>query len=202
MGSTIKSEIYEQIMSDERVPSPKGVALEILKLTQTEGASAADIGRVVETDPAISARLIKTVNAPLVGVRNQIASVDQAITLLGFRAVSAIAVAFSVVEENRSGLPEFDYDAYWSESLAKACSMRKLAAQTKVLLPAEGLTHGLLSGIGRLALASVFPDRYRDVLLTLGDASADEMAQAELAVFEVDAETLSAFMLKEWGMPA
>ena len=28
------------------------------------------------------------------------------------------------------------------------------------------------------------------------------MAQAELAVFEVDAETLSAFMLKEWGMPA
>ena len=49
----------------ENLPSPKGVALELLRVVASEETTAEDLAKVIETDPAISARLLKAVNAPV-----------------------------------------------------------------------------------------------------------------------------------------
>jgi HD-like signal output (HDOD) protein len=107
-----------------------------------------------------------------------------------------------VLERSRTGLAEFDYGSFWSESLARAVAARILASWTKQIPADEAFTYGLLSNIGRLALVSARPRQYREMLLTLGRVDATELAEAERAVFEVDAETLSALMLKSWGLPS
>lgn len=56
------------------LPSPRGVALELLRLVATESATAKDVARVVEKDPAISARILRAVNSPLAGVPQQYAA--------------------------------------------------------------------------------------------------------------------------------
>lgn len=196
------SAIYEGIMADDRLPSPSAVALEVLRLTRAPETNGVELAHLIATDPAICARVIRAVNAPSIGVRRQVASIDQAVTILGFQTVARIAVAFSVLEENRSGLAEFDYDRFWSESLARAVAARVLASRSKKVSPDEAFTCGLLSSIGRLALVSVYPQMYRDVLVTLGECDTAELGEAERAVFEVDAEVLSAFMMRQWGMPA
>ena len=41
------------------LPSPTGIGLSILRLTQREDFSIGDIGRAVQSDPALTGRIIK-----------------------------------------------------------------------------------------------------------------------------------------------
>lgn len=194
--------VYDEIMASDKLPSPNAIARELTMLTQQPDVPLADVTRVIASDPALCGRIMRAVNASALGIRRHVASVDQAVTMLGMRAVARIAVEVSLLTQNRGGLAEFDYGEFWAESLARAVVARVLAAHTKRIPPDEAFTYGLLSGIGRLALVSVFPEMYRQMLLTLGVASRAELAEAERAVFEVDAEMLSALMMRDWGMPA
>ncbi|MEM7200977.1 MAG: HDOD domain-containing protein [Planctomycetota bacterium] len=194
--------LLEDVLRADNLPSPSSVALEIVRLTRSMDTDPSDLGRLIATDPAIAARVIRVVNAPTYGVRRRVASIEQAVGLLGFRAVSRIALSFSVLDRNRAGVQEFDYDAFWGECLAVSVAAGAVARRTGRAAPDEAFTYGLLSGTGRLALVTVYSERYRDLLLTLGSATPDELADAERAVFCVDAEELSAHMMDSWGMPA
>ncbi len=163
--------VYDEIMASDRLPSPDAVARELMTLTQQPEVALADVTRVIAGDPALCSRIMRAVNASALGIRHQVASVEQAVAMLGMRAVARIAVEVSVLNQNREGLAEFDYGEFWAESLARGVVARVLAAHTRRLPPDEAFTHGLLSGIGRLALVSVFPQMYRQMLVTLGTAA-------------------------------
>lgn len=193
---------YDAIMADANLPSPGAVAVELVNLTRDPDSELDDVVRLVAMDPAICARVLRAVNSAQAGVKQRVVAVDQAVTMLGMRSVARMAIEISVLDRNRKGLEEFDYGAFWAESLARAVAARVLAAWTKQVPADEAFTYGLLAGIGRLALVSVRPRQYRELLLTLGRYDAIELAEAERAVFEMDAETLSARMLKAWGLPS
>lgn len=194
------TKIYETLLAADRLPSPKGVALDILRSTEGEDASIAKLAAICEKDPAISARLLQAANSPLSGVTQTVHSVRDAAAILGTSAVQAIALAFSLLSQNREGQCEgFDYDAFWSQALAQGTAMRRAAAFATTLEPEEAYTYGLLSPIGKLGLASVFPIKYAGVVeLTKGSQWADT---AELETFGVTGEQLSAVMMNSWGMP-
>ena len=146
--------------------------------------------------------MLRAVNVPITGVPREISSVQQAATLLGFETVKAITLAFSLLSGHRQGpCKEFDYEQFWSESLARAVAMRKLADHLRAMPPDEAYTYSLLSLIGRLALVSVFPDRYANVLVAVGSEDRAELWEAEVAVFQIGADDLSALMIRDWGMP-
>jgi two-component system cell cycle response regulator len=52
----------EQLNISGQLPTPKGVALAVLELSQRENVTLGEIARVVQTDPALSGRLIKLAN--------------------------------------------------------------------------------------------------------------------------------------------
>ena len=193
---------YDIICLSEDLPSPRGVALRVLDAIESGTTSAAELAKIVEADPAISVRLLKAVNASVTGVSRQVASVQHAATLLGFAAVKSITLAFSLLSEHRSGSARsFDYDRFWAESLGRAVAMRHIAKRLRLMPPDDAFTYGLLSLFGRLALISVFPDRYEQVLATVAAEDSRDLEDAEAAVFEVDVEQLSARLLRSWGLP-
>ena len=176
--------------------------MEVLRAVRCPETSASDLAELVEKDPAITARLLRIVNAPVAGVRREITSVQHAATLLGFDTVKAIALAFSLLTHHRDGpCGAFDYDRLWSESLARAVAMRHLADRTGNMLPEDALTYGLLGLIGRLALVTVHPERYRQVLNATEAAPWDALSAAEAEMFGVETAMLSALMMRDWGMP-
>ena len=61
---------YERIREGSTLPTPTGVALAILRMASTEETRIERMAAVVETDPAISARLLQYVNSPLAGIYN------------------------------------------------------------------------------------------------------------------------------------
>ncbi len=196
------SSVYTKLKNTGRLPSPTGVALQILKLAESPNTSAGELAEVIETDPATSARLLKLANSPLAGIPRQISSVSRAIVTLGIRTVKVVALGFSLLSNYRQGdCAGFDYQSFWSESLARAVVMRHLATLSSQVNSDEAFAVGLLSQIGRLAMATAFPDRYSSIAPRLKTCSVEERAAVEQEAFDIHPDVLSAEMMSDWGIP-
>lgn len=204
----MSTSVYEKIKTSEKLPSPTGVALQILKLSQDDESGAEEIAAVVESDPAIASRLLKLVNSSLAGMPRQIASVSRAVALVGTRTVTDLALAFSLVSQySRGYCVAFNYELFWSDSLGRAVASRHIAHRVKIFAPDEAFACGLISRIGRLALATAFPVEYADVLNRVTADASDELAELELtelesAAFDISHDELTAEMMRDWHMPA
>ena len=195
--------VYEKLKATNRLPSPTGVALEILRMAERNDTSASDISRVVETDPATAARLLKLANSPLAGTPREIGSITQAVVSLGIRTVKFVALGFSLVSNNQNGnCYGFNYEEFWSESLARAVAMRNIVSNIGIADADEAFTFGLLSNIGRLALATGFPAEYGKVCRNTTDCTPAQRCQEEIKAFDVHPDELTADIMSDWGMPS
>lgn len=196
------SAVYDFIKETGRLPSPAGVALELVNIAGSESATTAEVANVASRDPAISAQLLKLANSPLKGATRRVGSVQQAAAFLGLRTVRLTALGFALVSGYRQGrCARFDYDRFWSSSLACATAARPLAEWTRRFAPDEAFMCGLLGRIGRLALATVFPDEYTTVLRQAEAIAPADLLTAERDAFGITSDELSVEMLIDWGIP-
>src|SRR5437016_4526392 len=93
----------EELKEADRLPSPTGVALAVLRLTDAEQTSATEVARVLHGDPALAGRILRVVNSAAYGLSRPIASVQDAVRRLGMRAVRNVALGFSLLSEFGSG---------------------------------------------------------------------------------------------------
>lgn len=194
--------VYEKLKQSNKLPSPTGVAMEILRLTSDERATIEAISSVVQSDPALAGRMLKLVNSPFTGVVRRIASVPDAVKLLGLRTIRGLALGLSLVTSHRrGGCRAFDYEAFWSESLARAVAARQLAIRLRSFPPEEAFTTGLLSKVGCLALATACPEAYASVLERFTGDSGNDLARLEREALGIDHATLSAEMMADWHLP-
>lgn len=188
----------EQLAIQGELPSPKGVALAILELCRREDATLAEVARVVQTDPALSGRLLRLANAAARGGR-PVAAVPETIQYLGLAAVRRLALGFSLVEHCSTGACQgFDYPRFWSHSLLMAVAIQELGRLVQTAAPDELFVCGLLARIGRLGLATAYPTEYAALL---AEASTGDLTQWERERLGVDHNELTAALLLDWGLP-
>ncbi|MCZ4303676.1 diguanylate cyclase [Zoogloeaceae bacterium G21618-S1] len=203
MGSNIDIRTFEQIKASGDLPSPKGAALAIIRLTRKEDLSLAELARVIKTDPAFVGRLIKAANGAAFGSRRSVASVQDALVVLGLSSVRNMALGFSLLSSYRNGgCRGFDYDGFWSGSLVMAIAMQAVAQRIRSAPADEMFCLGLLSHIGELALATIYPGPYGEVLALQKAAEASDLAVCERTAFAMDHRELTAAMLADWGLPS
>lgn len=193
---------FEQLKASGRLPSPKGVALAILRLTQKEDASMAELARIVKTDPALVGRLIKAANGVNANPGRPVVSVQEALVVLGMPAVRNLALGLSLLSQYRKGIcSSFDYERFWSTSLACGIALQALIQCTRIAQPEEAFSVGLLARIGELALATLYSDEYARILRAASKLRAGELARLENDAFAMTHGELSAAMLADWGLP-
>ena len=191
----------EQLKISDQLPSPRGVALAVLKLSRRENVTLGEIARVVQTDPALSSRLIKLANAGS-QIARPVVSLQEAVVRLGIASVRQLALGFSLLDQYRSGrCTAFDYPAYWSHSLLMGLAMQGLGDRVRVAAPDELFICGLLAQIGRLALATAYPAEYDAVLKAWQADASQPLVARERTVLATDHNELGAAMLSDWGIP-
>ena len=197
-----KLEKLQELKALGDLPSPKGAALAVMRLTRKEGVSTAELGRMVQTDPALVGRLIKAANSVQTGAHRPVAAVQDALIMLGIPTVRYLALSFSLLSGHRSGqCASFDYRRFWSNSLACAVATQAIAARTRAAPPEEAFSVGLLCRIGELSLATVFPEDYNRLLGQLAIDRSLSLAAVEQSSFAVTHNELTAAMLQDWGLP-
>ena len=194
-------DLFERLKNAKRLPSPPGVALRVLHLAQQEDASLGEITAAISSDPALAAKILKFVNSPIAGVARSISSLHQAISMIGLRAVKLMALSFSLVSTGRKGVcAGFDFDGFWSRSLACAVACRTIARTSETYAPEEAFVSGLLSEIGQLVLASGVPDLYAEVLAQAKD-SPEPLWEVERSRIGVTHMEFGRALLAHWQLP-
>ena len=193
---------FEQLKASGDLPSPKGVALAIIRLIQQEGSSMGDLARVIKTDPAFVGRLIKAANGLTGYNRRAIASVQEALMVLGLPAVRTLALGFSLLSSYRDGnCKGFDYGRYWTSCLVHALAMQAITQRTRVAAAEETFCLGLLARIGELALATLYPQDYGKVLKQTLEYRDLPLVALEQRAFALNHRELTSAMLADWGLP-
>ena len=193
---------YERLKATGELPSPKGVALAIIRKTREENLSLGELAAVIKTDPAFVARLIKAANSLVNGARRPAASVQDALMVIGLPAVRTMALGFSLISNYRNGkCAGFDYGEFWSRSLLMALAAQLITRRTRAAPADEAFCLGLLATVGELALATLYPEEYGQLLKehrALGGVSLKEL---EGRRFAMNHSELAVAMLSDWQLP-
>jgi diguanylate cyclase (GGDEF)-like protein len=191
----------EQLKLSGQLPTPRGVALAVLELSRRENATLGEIARVVQSDPALSGRLIKLANTAS-RIARPVVSVQEAVVRQGMNTVRQLALGFSLLDQYHDGACDaFDYQGYWSHSLLMALAMQALGTRVHVAAADELFVCGLLAQVGQLALATAYPDEYNAVLTAHRADPAQALTIHERACLETDHSELGIVMMSDWGMP-
>ncbi len=194
---------FGDLKSADRLPSPKGAALEVFRLSQNEDITTLEIARAIKVDPALSSRIIKAANSPALHHVKPIVSIMDALAVLGMNTVRQMALALSLVDGNLTGAcKKFDYQSFWSHSLLAAIVAQRLIARKGMGSSEEMFILGLLSQIGALALATAYPEEYAIVLEKAVTGTEGGLVELERAEFGLDHNQLTKEMLADWSMPA
>jgi putative nucleotidyltransferase with HDIG domain len=181
----------------QRLPAQPISAMRVLRMVDDPHASTADLARLVETDPALSAQVMRMANSPYYGLSQNVSSAGRAVVLLGFTTVRALAVsgACSLLRHRDQLFPT----GFWPHAVTTAVAAAAVARRLGV--PAnDAFSAGLLHDIGAALLYRRDPVAYQRVL----DA-ADFDPEALLALEQRELGTthpqLGADAVEAWRFP-
>lgn len=178
------------------LPAQPVAALRVLELVEHPNASAAELARLIEMDPSLSARVIRLANAPYYGLGRRVASASRAVVLLGFSTVRALAVSAAcslIIENGRQGPA-----GYWAHSVA-AASAASLVARHTGAPPSDAFSAGLLHDVGTALLFRHDPAAHAEMLVKVR-AGAD-LGRCEREAFGRTHQEAGAAVLDEWRFP-
>ncbi len=210
---------FEEIKASGNLPSPKGVAMRVMELTGNDNASIKEIAHAIKADPALSSRILKVANVRVAYQTRPIASIVDAVTVLGLNTVRELVLGLSLMEHHCDGACQaFNYQDFWSHSLLTAITAQNLVLHSGVGSTEEVFILGLMGQIGSLALATVYPQEYSGILGAVaenvdiakdgvyaaslsGTGVVSELISLEDSKFGFNHSQLTQAMLADWGMP-
>ncbi len=194
--------LFEELKSSGNLPTPSGVGVKILRITETDDYDVKEMSRTIMADSSLTGRILQLANSANFGSEQPTTTVDESIMRLGSSTVRTLSLAFSLVSERKQGTCKaFDYSGYWSTSLARAVVAPALSVRLNIGRPEEAYVCGLLSGIGSLALASVFPEGYSVVLEEHRSRPQTELKLIEQGCFGIDHAEVAVWMATDWRLP-
>lgn len=196
-------ELIEQTLEIPPMPSS---AQKILEIRSSDEPDMDDLVKVVESDPALAAKVVSYAASPFYGAPGSIKSVQDAIVrVLGFDRVMNISLALAVGQTlNVPKEAPQDELPYWEQSVFCAALMDKLARSIpEENRPEPGLAYlcGLLHNFGTLIIAHVFPDNFSLTCRYIEASPHVSHAYIERHLISVTREQLASALLRRWKMP-
>lgn len=184
---------YQHFIQGElKTPSFPDVALKMRQAIQQD-CEIADLVKIVNMDPVISAKLIQVVNSPFYMPMNPISNCLNAINRLGRKTTRNMVIAFSMKNLIKSENPLIKklIQQSWLQSIRISSISHTLAQLTKKVDPDEALLAGLLHNIGVLPI------------LTFADSlpeGAYQPADLDLCINEIHGQ-IGSIILEKWEFP-
>ncbi|MBV4484031.1 HDOD domain-containing protein [Pseudomonas sp. SWRI153] len=161
LAEKVQQDLVEAIDNDDLVlPTLPEVALQIRKAAEDPEISVSDLSKVIGRDTALSARLIKVVNSPLLRAAQEVTDLHTAITRLGINYSSnlAIGLVMEQIFNARSEVVEQKMREVWRSSLEIAGVSYALCRRHTQLKPDQAALGGLVHQIGVLPILTYAED--------------------------------------------
>jgi diguanylate cyclase (GGDEF)-like protein len=184
------------------IPSPPAAIAQIVRRASDPAVTSEQLGQLINSDPAFTAELLRTVNSPFYGLKTQISSASRAATVVGCRALRNLAICFAVRDSLRnSPFPPEDLKRFWEDALRRAVSARLVARAFCPQFGEEAFTVGLLQDFGVLALLRSRPDEI-EAWTELRQLDPGAWRAEEIRRFGTGHDEVAKLLGDRWGLPA
>jgi putative nucleotidyltransferase with HDIG domain len=140
-------QVIDQVTELSTLPH---IAIRMMQVAGDPGVGAADVTAIVQTDPTLTARVLRAVNCAAAGLRFKVGDLQRAIAMLGFERVRSLAVTASVSDifKHESEIGPYKRSGLWRHMVAVAVVSRMIAARCRMSSFNEVFLAGLLHDIG------------------------------------------------------
>lgn len=190
----VKQDIIKALENDELVlPTLPEVALQVRDVAEDVTSSITDLTAILSRDAALSARMVKVANSPLIRASVLVSDLNTAVSRLGIDLTSNLAMGLAMEQmfQATSDIVDKRMRACWSKSVEIAASSQVLARHFTDLQPDQALLAGLTHQIGKLPILA-FAEENESLLN-------DSFALGK--VLTVLHPSLGSYILKMWDFP-
>lgn len=184
----------------KQLPPLPSVVTDLIASMSDDDASITDIVKKITFDQGLTARVLRVANSPFYGLQSKVGTINDALVVLGFRAVRSMVLALGINGAFRlDQCTGFDAYAYLRHCVGAALAARALApmAGQNVEL---AFTAALLHDIGQLVLASSFSDDYA-LALAYREKHDCPLVVAERDILGLDHAEVGAILAETWRFP-
>jgi HD-like signal output (HDOD) protein len=176
------------------------IAIRLMGLVAQDDVNLREVAKYISSDAALSARVLRLANSPLLGRSYEVRDVLHALAILGLPKVTSLVITSAL---SHYLPPNTDSDllrSFWRHNLA--CAL--LAEQVEPARPAEAAvlyTAGLLHALGQLALIAGGAAQYREAM-RWSAVNQTDLLEAERSFFGTDHASAGSALMRSWGFPA
>ena len=179
-------------------PIPQA-AQKALLMIRNPDTNVSDIADVMAVDQILASLVLRWANSAFYGIGNHIATVQQAVMVLGLNTVQSLILASTVASYLDRPVPGYELERgdMWKHAVGVATGAKMLATRFGKQTSEEAYHAGLLCDIGKLAF---------EVLLRNADVERPEwqgltFLELEQARFGINHAALGAEMARRWNLP-
>ena len=179
-----------------QLPTLPFVVERIIAMAERPETSAEDLGRLIEKDQVLAAKVLRLANSPFYGFPARIASVSHAVVVLGLNVVKGLTLGATIFDL----MKDAGMDHLWRHSLGVAMTARILAQHAGQRNTEEVFVAGLLHDLGKVVLFAKMPDLARAVAdaARARDLSMQEAEQEVLGLTHAD---IAGWLAESWRLP-
>lgn len=201
MTYELTSEQIQQILQGISVPPQPQIMVDLQMEQFMPEPDLRAIAKLISQDPGLSGALLKIVNSPHFGLANRIASIQQAVNLLGCNTVINLINAQSIKGE-LTDEAILILNRFWDSAQDVAMTCLTLAKRIGYHSPDEAYSLGLFHNCGIPLMLKRFPD-YMQVLEEAYASATEEcrVVDTENRLLSTNHAVVGYFTARSWRLP-
>lgn len=186
----------------EALPVLPSSAMRVMNLTNDPDTDIDSLVDLIGQDPSLAASILRQANSAFYGYARRIASLSEAVVLLGFKTIHSLALASAAAPILKTELVGYSLtqEGLWKHSLLVGLISRRLSRRLRLSVGETAFTAGLLHDIGKLVLA-VYVQEVGGYLLKKVEQQELSYVEMEQKVIGFDHATVGGFIIKHWNLP-
>ncbi len=191
----------EEVLAAAQLPALPQSAVRLLQVFQDAETGLAEFVAPIESDLGLVGQVLRFVNSSYFGFTREIASVKQAVTLVGMRTIKNFVLwsaVFSQVLDPKCG--RFQLRQLWEDSLRRALFARDFVTLLGSKAADDAFAAGLLQDMAIPLLSKAAPALYAR-LLEARDHGATRLSALEHEAFGWTHAEAAQRMAQHWSLP-
>ena len=191
-------ELNQLIMNANDLPTIPVVATKVLQLIEKESTTSEDLAKVLSSDSAVAARVLKISNSSFFGCKRQINTLSHAIMMLGYNTIKSLVMAASVKQVSKIyGLTE---KMLWEHSFGAGLAARVIANTTQHVNTEEAFLGGLFHDIGKTIMNNIDSKQFQMVMQKCYNENIS-FQEAEQQFYTYSHADVGGLVIEKWNFP-
>jgi len=193
--SDLQTSFRDQRILATNLPTLPVVLQEAKRMADDPKTTVTQLAEVIGRDQVLSGKVLKMVNSPTYGFPRRIASIHNALVLLGFNVVKSLIVSTVIFEHIPKGM-----EALWRHSMGCSIACSTLGHLLKMENTDELFVAGLLHDIGKVIIAVQLPEALEEIR-NLARKEDIAISEAEKRILGIAHPYIGGWLAGHWNLP-